>query len=72
MARACAVLGLSAQEAAIVAMLVEGADTMEIAASLSLRPGTVRTYLASIFRKTGCHRQGALVGRVMAVARALS
>ena len=70
-ARACAVLGLSAQEAAVAAMLVEGADTMEIATSLSLRPGTVRTYLAAIFRKTGCHRQGALVSRVMAVARAV-
>ncbi len=70
-ARACALLGLSAQEAAIVALLVEGADPAEIAASMSLRPATVRTYLASIFRKTGCHRQGALVGRIMGVAAAV-
>ena len=70
-ARACAALGLSPQEAAVVGMLVEGADTLEIATSLCVRPATVRTYLASIYRKTGCHRQGALVGRVMAAARAL-
>ena len=70
-ARACALLGLSAQEAAIVTLLVEGADPSEIAASMSLRPGTVRTYLASVFRKTGCHRQGALVARVVAVANAM-
>ncbi len=69
--RACAVLGLSAQESAVVRHLVDGADPPEIAILLGLRPATVRTYLVSIFRKTGCRRQGALVGRVMAVARGL-
>jgi DNA-binding CsgD family transcriptional regulator/PAS domain-containing protein len=69
-ARACALLGLSPQEAAVVAHLVEGADPAEIAASMGLRPATVRTYLAAIYRKTGCHRQGALVAHVLAVARA--
>ena len=70
-ARACALLGLSAQEAAVTALLVDGADPAEIAATLSLRPATVRTYLAAVFRKTGCRRQGALVGRVLAVAHTL-
>ncbi len=69
--RACAVLGLTPQETGIVAMLVEGADPSEIAAAKSLRPATVRTYLASAYRKTGCHRQGALVARVLAAARAM-
>ncbi len=64
-ARAASLLGLTRQEAEVVGLLVEGADPAEIAAALGLRAGTIRTYLASIYRKTGCHRQGALVARVL-------
>ena len=70
-ARAAALLGLSKQETEVVALLVEGADPAEIAVRLALRPATVRTYLSAIYRKAGCNRQGALVGRIMSLAETL-
>ena len=69
--RAAAMLHLSAQETRILVRLVEGADPTEIAAEFGLKPMTVRTYLAAIYRKTGCHRQGALIARIGALARFL-
>jgi len=64
LAAAAALLGLSAQETQVAVRLADGADAAEIAAELGLRPATVRTYLAAIYRKTGTRRQGELVARL--------
>jgi DNA-binding CsgD family transcriptional regulator len=65
LAEAAALLGLTAQETAVAVRLAAGADPIEISAELGLKPATVRTYLASIYRKTGARRQGELVARLL-------
>jgi DNA-binding CsgD family transcriptional regulator len=64
LAQAAAMLGLSPQETQVAIRLADGADPVEIAADLGLRPPTVRTYLAAIYRKTGTSRQSELVARL--------
>jgi DNA-binding CsgD family transcriptional regulator/PAS domain-containing protein len=64
LAAAAALLGLSPQETQVAVRLAEGADAVEIAAELGLRPASVRTYLAAIYRKTATRRQGELVARL--------
>lgn len=57
-------LRLTAREAEIAALIAEGLSLTEIAARLSLRLGTARNHLKSIFDKTGAKRQGEIVALV--------
>ncbi len=68
---AAALLGLSRQETQVASRLAAGADPVEIGAELGLKPATVRTYLAAIYRKTGVRRQGELVSRLARLAEFL-
>jgi DNA-binding CsgD family transcriptional regulator len=68
---AAAMLGLSHQETQVASRLAAGADPVEIGAELGLKPATVRTYLAAIYRKTGVRRQGELVSRLARLAEFL-
>ncbi len=63
-----AMLGLSRQETQVASRLAAGADPVEIGAELGLKPATVRTYLGSIYRKTGARRQGELISRLARLA----
>jgi DNA-binding CsgD family transcriptional regulator len=65
-------LGLTRQEAQVLAGLMDGADPAEIAASAGLRPATVRSYLTSIYRKVGVRRQGALVAEIAGLQKFLA
>jgi DNA-binding CsgD family transcriptional regulator len=52
---------LTAREAQVALLLVEGLDLNEIAERLGLRIGTARNHLKRVFEKTGTHRQGELI-----------
>ncbi len=53
--------GLTAREAAVAALLLEGIDLAEAAERLGVSMNTVRTHLRLIFEKTDTHRQAELV-----------
>src|SRR5262245_9275421 len=53
--------GLSPAEARLVAHLITGASLRSSAEALGIKYETVRTYLKSVFHKTGTHRQAELV-----------
>ncbi len=71
LAKAAPLLGLTPQETTVLSALLGGAEPAEIAAICGLRNATVRTYLSSIYRKTGLKRQAALVGYAEALRRFL-
>lgn len=52
---------LTAREAELVAHLVDGLVLAEAAAQMGLREGSARTYLKTIYRKTGARAQSELV-----------
>src|SRR5215470_4730224 len=52
---------LSPAEARLVAHLIAGASLRSCAQALGIKYETVRTYLKSVFQKTGTHRQAELV-----------
>ena len=52
---------LTHSEARLVLHLVQGASLKSSAESLGVKYETVRTYLKSVFQKTGTHRQAELV-----------
>ena len=52
---------LSPAEARLVAHLITGASLRSCAQALGIKYETVRTYLKSVFQKTGTHRQAELV-----------
>ena len=55
---------LTKTEQRVLRLLADGADVAEIAATLAIRPMTVRTHLANLFEKTGERSQRALVALV--------
>jgi DNA-binding CsgD family transcriptional regulator len=56
---------LTAQERGVVAFLLEGLTTKEIASQMRLSPGTVKNYTSSVFRKTGARGRGDLMHRLL-------
>jgi DNA-binding CsgD family transcriptional regulator len=57
--------GLSPMEAHLVAMLAAGHGVAEIAQQAAVKEDTIRTYLKSVFRKTGTKNQGDLIRLMM-------
>lgn len=60
--------GLSTAEARLAGVLYETRDLTEAAAQLAITRGTARTRLASVFQKTGTHKQAALLALLDALA----
>lgn len=56
-----AALGLTAAEARLVGLLVQGLSLSTAASSLNIRPSTARSRLKAIFEKTATHRQADLL-----------
>jgi DNA-binding CsgD family transcriptional regulator len=69
--RVVALLGLSPQQARIVALILEGKPDKQIAREMGVRVPTVRTYLTRIFQRTGAADRVELVLRVFACAGTL-
>lgn len=63
-----AAFGLSATEALLANALVSGMTLASYAQREQVSPHTARNQLASIFAKTGTHRQAELVAKIMAVS----
>ena len=53
--------GLSPAEARLVVLLFAGASLRSCAKALGIKYETARSYLKSVFQKTGTHRQAELV-----------
>ena len=53
--------GLSRGEARLVALLFAGASLRSCAQALGIKYESARSYLKSVFQKTGTHRQAELV-----------
>ena len=69
--RVVALLGLSPQQARIVALILEGKPDKQIAREMGVRVPTVRTYLTRIFQRTGAADRVELVLHVFACAATL-
>jgi DNA-binding CsgD family transcriptional regulator len=63
--------GLTAREAELVTLLLDGLDLRDAAERLALSINTVRTHLRGVFNKTGTHRQSELVALVLRSVAAL-
>jgi DNA-binding CsgD family transcriptional regulator len=63
--------GLTAREAELVTLLLDGLDLRDAAERLALSMNTVRTHLREVFHKTGTHRQSELVSLVLRSVAAL-
>jgi len=57
--------GLTAREADLVTLLLDGSDLHDAAERLALSMNTVRTHLREVFHKTGTRRQAELVALVL-------
>src|SRR5262245_41309018 len=57
--------GLSPAEARLVALLFAGASLRSCTQALGIKYETARSYLKSVFQKTGTHRQAELVLTVL-------
>ena len=56
---------LSAREAQIMDMLVDGLTREEIARELSLSPHTVKNHVTSLYKKTGTHSSRELIAQLI-------
>lgn len=56
-----ALFGLSAREAQVASLLLQGHSIESLAVSLGISANTAKVHLASIFRKTGTNRQTELI-----------
>ena len=63
--------GLTAREADLVTLLLDGLDLRDAAERLALSMNTVRTHLREVFNKTGTRRQAELVALVLRSVAAL-
>ena len=52
---------LTAREREVLLLIVEGSNSSEIAAQLSISPRTVESHRASLMQKLGCHTQASLI-----------
>lgn len=57
--------GLTATEARIAGLLVQGRDLNEVCGELSIRRTTARTHLRHLFEKLGVRRQGELISLLL-------
>lgn len=64
-------LCISAREAELTTLLVQGLDLRQIAARMRISVHTARTHLKAIFAKTGCGSQVELIRRVLSGPAAL-
>ena len=64
-------LGLSPQQARVVALILAGKQDKQIARDMGVGVPTVRTYLTRIFQRTGTSDRVELVVRVFACAAKL-
>jgi DNA-binding CsgD family transcriptional regulator len=64
------ILGLSPRQAALTALLAEGATLVQAAAALGVAFETARWHLRTIFERTGTHRQVDLVRLALQMAKA--
>jgi DNA-binding CsgD family transcriptional regulator/PAS domain-containing protein len=55
-----ALYGLTVAEARIAVRVAGGRNLQEVAAAMSIGPGTAHTHLKRVFEKTGVHRQSSL------------
>jgi DNA-binding CsgD family transcriptional regulator len=56
--------GLTMREQEVVGLLLKGASTKTISASLFLSPHTVQDHLKAVFTKTGVNSRSELVGQI--------
>ncbi|MEO6260792.1 MAG: LuxR C-terminal-related transcriptional regulator [Thermoanaerobaculia bacterium] len=56
-------LGLTPREIEIVILMVAGRSSTELCTELSIARNTLKSHLASLFSKTGCHNRTQLVAR---------
>ncbi len=62
-------LGVTRAEAALAVRLVKGQGLKDAAAALGISRFTARNQLASIFDRTGVHRQAQLVGHILSMMK---
>jgi DNA-binding NarL/FixJ family response regulator len=62
-------MALSAQQARVVELVLQGMADKQIARDMGLRKPTVRTYVSRIFQRTGCTDRMALALKVFEYAR---
>jgi DNA-binding NarL/FixJ family response regulator len=70
--RLAAYLGLTAREAEVAALLLEGLNRGAVARRLGRAPGTVRVYIDRLFRKLDVRDRVGLVLRIVRVHLALA
>ncbi len=65
--KACATLGISARERAVLEALAAGQSNKEIARALAVSPNTVKTHVAHLFEKLGARRRTDAINKARAL-----